>query len=324
MKNRGINLRLNPFDILFLLRPPMLVPVWAFFLAGYWRTSYVPLATLPAYIRTMLTPRGYFWLSFVSFSLLMGAVYIINQIVDRDSDRVNEKLFLIPLGIVPPKLAYAMVLVLSVLSFSMGWFFGVYYMILLALSFCIGVLYSVRPFRLKGRPIIDVFSNAVGYGVLAFGIGWITDDLFSIDLMVRSIPYFFAAATIFTTSTILDTEGDRRDGAMTTAVKFGTTPTLVVSLVALLAALVSAILVKDYVIVVTSIIGLPLILVAIIKKERQFVTLYMRGASYVFVLLMAVLFPWFFVLLLVVFFASKLYYKFRFRIDYPSLLEKGA
>ena len=319
-----MKLRLNPFDIFFLLRPPMLIPVWAFFLAGYWRTLYVPLFAIPGYIKTALFPNGYFWLSFVSFSLLMGAVYIINQIVDRDSDRVNQKLFLIPLGIVSLKLAYGMVIFLVLISFGIGLLFGTNYVILLAISFFIGVLYSVRPFRLKGRPIVDMLSNAVGYGVLAFGIGWITDDCFTIDLLIRSIPYFFAAATIFTSSTILDREGDRKNGAITTAVKFGTTPTLIISLLTLLVALVSALLLRDYVITITSIIGLPLLVVALIKKKRQFITLYMRGASYVFIILIAVLFPWFLVLLGFVFVSSKVYYKFRFGIVYPRLLEKGV
>jgi chlorophyll synthase len=302
----------------------MLIPVWAFFLAGYWRSISVSLSGIGAHIRMMLVPRGSFWLSFVSFSLLMGAVYIINQIVDRESDRVNQKLFLIPLGIVPVKLAIIMVVVLVAVSLGMGWTFGIWYLVLLCISLIVGVLYSVPPLRLKGRPVVDIISNAAGYGVLAFGIGWITRDCLSLDFALRLIPYFFAAATIFTASTVLDREGDRADGALTTAVTFGITPTLMISLVTLFVALGSGIVLRDYIILVTSVVGLPLIIIALIRKKRQFVTLYMRGTSYVFILLVAAVFPWFLVLLVCVFMSSKLYYRLRFGITYPALLEKEA
>lgn len=324
MDRSEINLRLNPLDLLFLLRPPMLIPVWAFFLAGYWRTVYVPMRAIPGYVRSSLVPHGYFWLSFVSFSLLMGAVYIINQVVDRESDRMNRKLFLIPLGIVSLRLAFAMVVLLVLISFGIGVIFGMHYLILLGVSLCIGILYSVRPIRLKGRPVVDILSNAIGYGVLAFGIGWITDDCLTIHLLLRSIPYFFAAATIFTASTILDMEGDRRDDAVTTAVRFGTLASLTTSLVALLCALVCALLLRDYVICITAAVGLPLLIIAMVRRERQFITLYMRGTSYVFILLMAMIFPWFLVLLVLVYVLSKFYYRFRFGIAYPKLLEKEA
>lgn len=324
MGDTQINRRLNPFDIFFLMRPPMLIPVWGFFLAGYWRSRGGGVNTIPGFIRSALTPDGYFWLSFVAFSLLMGAIYIINQIVDRESDRANRKLFLIPLAIVPVRLACAMVILLSLISFSAGWFFGMPYLMLLVLSLLIGILYSVRPMRFKGRPILDIISNGVGYGVIAFGVGWITGAPFTNALMVRAIPYLFAAATIFSASTILDTEGDEEDGAITTAVFFGRKATLVISLLTLLGALSSALLCRDYVIIITSVLSLPLVICALAKQKRQFVTLYMRGASYVFIVLMGILFPWFFVLLIFVFLASKYYYRYRFGIAYPKLLEKGT
>ncbi len=324
MKTSEINRKLNPFDMLFLLRPPMLIPVWAFFLAGYWRSSGVRVGEIGGFVRGALAPNGYFWLSFAGFSLLMGSVYIINQIVDRVSDRVNRKLFLIPLGIVPLKLAYTMVLLLFIIAFIAGWCFGLRYMMLLMLSFVLGVSYSIPPFRMKGRPILDVASNAIGYGLLAFGIGWITKRSFEYALLVYAIPYLFAAATIFCASTILDIDGDRQDGAVTTAVMFGRRTTLVVSLVSLLIALGSAAFLKDYVIVITSLLGLPLLILALIKGKRQFVTLYMRGTSYIFIVLMGLLFPWFFALVLLVFLASKYYYRWRFGLTYPKLLEKGT
>jgi hypothetical protein len=48
----------------------------------------------------------------------------------------------------------------------------------------------------------------------------------------------------------------------------------------------------------------------------------MRGVSYVFIILIAILFPWFLLLLFAVYGISKWYYKYRFGIRYPELLER--
>ena len=321
-EKRRFILKFFPLDILFLLRPPMLIPVWTFFLAGFWRSEGFGVREIPFFIKETSFLNSHFWLSFISYSLLLGSIYIVNQIVDRESDRLNKKLFLIPLGIVPVKLALAICIILVIISFSITFKYGIVYLLFLLLSLIIGLLYSVKPFRFKGKPVIDIFSNAIGYGILAFGVGWITVSGFSYKLLFYAIPYFLATASIFTTSTILDIEGDRNDGAVTTAVKFGKTTTLIISMVSLLLAFISALFLRDIVIVITSVVSFPLLLIALIKRKRKFITLYMRGGSYVFIILLAVLFPWYFILIIFVFLISKLYYKYRFGIRYPALLER--
>jgi len=86
--------------------------------------------------------------------------------------------------------------------------------------------------------------------------------------------------------------------------------------------LISAILLSDLLIIVTSVISLPLLIKALVSKQRKFITLYMRGGSYVLIFLVGILFPWYFLILLFIFFISKYYYKYRFDINYPELLEK--
>ncbi len=321
-KKFEISLKLQPLDLLFLMRPPMLIPVWAFFLAGFWRSKNILLPEILLQIRYSFTLKGNFWLSFVSFSLLMGAVYIINQIVDRESDRENRKLFLIPLGIVPVKLAFSVCGILVIVSLIIGYKYGTVYLVFLIVSLCMGILYSVPPFRFKGKPVLDIISNSIGYGMLAFGIGWITASSFSVELLVHSIPYFFAAASIFAVSTILDVEGDKKDGVITTGVCFEKKVTIVISAVTLLISLISALFIRDMVIGITAVIGFPIIIVVIMKKRREFITFYMRGVSYVFIILIAILFPWFLLLLFAVYSISKWYYKYRFGIRYPELLER--
>ncbi len=317
-----ISLRLHPLDLFFLIRPPMLIPVWTFFLAGSWRSKSLPVGAVPSFIKESLLLESHFWLSFIAYSLLLGSIYIVNQIVDRESDRLNEKLFLIPLGIVSIKLALTISGILVIVSFAITFSYGLIYAFFLFLSLIIGLLYSISPFRFKGRPVIDIFSNGIGYGALAFGIGWITSSNFSLKLLLFSIPYFFATASIFSVSTILDIEGDRRDGAVTSAVRFGKAAMLKISIITLILALLSALFLKDLLIITTSLISLPLLLNVFLRKKRKFLTLYMRGSSYIFIILVAILFPWYLILLFLLYLISKFYYKFRFGINYPTLLEK--
>ena len=322
MKESKINLRIHPLDIFFLLRPPMLIPVWTFFLAGYWRSKDLSIDSIIPFIKETILLGSHFWLSFVSYSLLLGAVYIVNQIVDRESDRLNNKLFLIPLGIISVKLAYTISGILVIVAFSIVITYGLIFLSFIFLSLVLGLLYSVSPFRFKGRPIIDIFSNAIGYGVLAFGIGWLTTSIFSWKLFLYAVPYFFATASIFSISTILDIEGDREDGAITSAVRFGKKNILRISIITLLLSFIFALILKDILIITTSLVSLPLILFVFVKKKDRFLTVYMRGGSYILIVLVSILFPWFFILLIFLYLISKFYYKFRFGIDYPSLLEK--
>jgi len=300
----------------------MLIPVWTFFLAGYWRAN-SKFGTHPIiFIKENLFHDSHFWVSFVSYSLLLGSIYIVNQIVDRETDRLNNKLFLIPLKIVSVRLA----IVLSILFFAISFFiiikFNVLYLILYFLSLFIGLCYSLPPMRFKGRAIRDIISNAIGYGVLAFGIGWFTSKNFSVKLILFSLPYFFATASIFAISTILDEEGDRKDGANTTAVKFGSVTTRRISFFTLILSLMSAIFLKDVLMIITATLSLPLAHFAMIKEDRKFLTFFMRGGSYILIILVGLLFPWYLVLLIFIYFISKFYYSYRFGINYPELLEK--
>ncbi len=317
-----LNLKLRALDLFFLIRPPMLIPVWTFFLAGYWRAMGVSVREIPGFIKGSIFLEGNFWISFVAYSLLLGSIYIVNQIVDRESDKKNKKLFLIPFEIISVKLAVFISIILVIISFGMTYRFGILYVVFLLISFVIGLFYSLPPFRVKGRPVLDILSNAAGYGILAFGIGWLTAVSFNWKIFILCIPYFFATASVFVVSTILDMEGDRNDGASTTAVKFGDSTSLFIGVVMLLFALISAILLSDLLIIVTSVISLPLLIKALVSKQRKFITLYMRGGSYVLIFLVGILFPWYFLILLFIFFISKYYYKYRFDINYPELLEK--
>jgi 1,4-dihydroxy-2-naphthoate octaprenyltransferase len=81
---------------------------------------------------------------------------------------------------------------------AIGWFGdNLSYLILIALSVVLGATYSVRPFRLKGKPFLDLFANAIGYGGIAFLIGWRTVAPLDTYALLRTIPYILCVGAAF-------------------------------------------------------------------------------------------------------------------------------
>ncbi|MEO0206539.1 MAG: UbiA family prenyltransferase, partial [candidate division WOR-3 bacterium] len=188
------------FDYFFILRPLILIPVWDFFLIGnYLASPDNRFATKP-------------FIGLCLYTMLMGGVYILNQITDINTDRLNKKLFILSESYMPLKNAYIEMLLLWSLSLFFSWFFGIHFFILVLISLIIGILYSVPPFKLKGRPFLDTLSNGIGYGVINFAAGWLMQKSFEWQIFSRFLPYFLSISAVFINTTIVDIEGDRKSG----------------------------------------------------------------------------------------------------------------
>src|SRR5687768_15287567 len=100
--------------------------------------------------------------AFAVFCLLAGAVYAMNDIADRDADRVHPVKRNRPIasGLVPLSWAYALsaVLVLVALGWSVS--IGVGFAVVAAVYFAQNVLYS---FKLKHVAYLDVGFIAAGF-----------------------------------------------------------------------------------------------------------------------------------------------------------------
>ena len=66
---------LRTLDLLFLMRPILLVPVWGFSLFGYYRAKTESLKEITSLWNSSSLP-----VCFLFFSPSVGAVYIFNQI----------------------------------------------------------------------------------------------------------------------------------------------------------------------------------------------------------------------------------------------------
>ncbi|MCK4306836.1 UbiA family prenyltransferase [candidate division WOR-3 bacterium] len=299
------------FDYIFLLRPTLWVPVWTFFLLGAYRGKVLSGGQASAL---------HFADAFVLYTLLMGGVYILNQIVDIESDRVNKKLYLLPEGYI--KISHAWIEFGAL--FGIAWIsaisFSVEFRVILLLSMILGILYSAPPFNFKGRPILDLLSNSFGYGILAFSLGWATANPFSKHTLLYALPYFFAVGGVFINTTIPDIKGDKQANEITTGIFLGEQRAYWLSTIFILISLVLSIYLRDWICGITSLVAIPLFVWAAVKHNLKACFISIRVGAPILVLLVGIKFWWFIPLLALVFLSMRIYYKRRFNIIYPKIV----
>lgn len=297
-------------DGVFLARPTLLFPVWAFFLAGYrtvpgrWTNPHVSDFSLVGWMAAL--------------TLVMAGAYVENQIHDEETDRINGKLFLIPRGIVSHRAASIEAAFLAGIGLGLGfvldWRAGCVLSALLVLS---AGLYNFPPTRWKDRPIMGLVTNGIGGGLifwtgLAARRGWS-------EFPIPAAGYVLAAGAVFLATTILDKAGDGRTGKVTFAVRYGTRATLVWALVCETAAVVAAILVKDWLLAVPGLFVFPFFLLAAFRPGMERASWAVHSLVIGLCVSVSIRFPLFGLVVAAVFVVSRLYYKNRFDFVYPKV-----
>jgi chlorophyll synthase len=291
----------------------ILIPVWTFYLLGAYHGS--TAAGLSMDWRRLL-------LGGVSFTALLGAIYIVNQISDREVDRANEKLFLISHGIIPVRVAWIEAVLLIAVSFGIGIFYlPTSYIIIISISLALGFAYSVEPLRFKGRVILDVLSNAVGNGILNTFAGWVAAGATLGEWKIL-LPYPFAVASVHLTTTLADIEGDRSGGLGTSGMYLGRRWGIVLSTCLMAVAAGIAHLVGNRLALYASLFSLPFFLLPARSDDRpasqQSILLPTKTATLIFSIAAGFIFRLYIPFLAVVILLTRLYYKHRFGMRYPS------
>ena len=196
-------------DHLFFLRPLLHIPVWT--------------------ISIFLNQRGGYKLFGWDFICILGALssavagaYVINQIFDCKSDRVNAKLgfFEPPISFSARRawIVYAVVNLGALVIGASVRASGAWTIIAVIL---LGIVYSAPPLRLKDRPVLDALTNALAYSVVI--------HLTILELTESARPWFWevdvalflAVFGIATLTTIPDIRGDSQVGKRSIAAVFG-------------------------------------------------------------------------------------------------------
>lgn len=311
----------KPLDYFFVLRPTLFFPVWTVFMAGYFvqqKFEVVLPHTNNQHVIKTLIPKE-FLIPGLFLTLLMGAVFILNQIQDRITDHENNKLFLIAQNHIPVRVAYveAGLLILAALGFA---FFnsikmGVIFALILLIT---GYFYSFEPFSWKNKPIAGLVTNMLGAYII-FTAGWFIHGSLNQRLLVHATPYALAVASVYLYTTLPDVKGDASSEKLTFGVKYGIELTLYAGFLFELAALVISLILQDEVIFYPAFFALPFFVLAVIRKQMKDIVRSIKYPILFLSLAICVKYPPFFFILLIVYFLSKLYYRLRFGIDYPNL-----
>ncbi len=305
--------RSNPFDYFFILRPLILIPAWNFLLIG----SY--LAGRQGRLSMDLV------LGLVIYTFVLGGVYILNQIMDIETDRLNRKLFILARGYVTVKAAYVEMTALWLLAILISFKFGMIFFILIVVSIVVGVLYSLPPIKLKGKPIMDTLANGIGYGMINFAVGWLLVREFDPSMFGYFLPYFLSICAVFINTTVVDIDGDRQAGEMTTGVFLGANLAHIFSTLVMAGAMVVAYLRRDYICLIPSTVSFPIFVLAAVyclknnRVSRKATIASFRLPGLLFTIITCILYPVYLLAVLAAVIAMRVYYKQRFGMNYPTL-----
>lgn len=297
------------FDYLFLLRPILFYPVWTFFLAGF-RGGGRMSGTSPS--------SGFLLLSLSAVTLLLGGVYILNQIEDRKTDRANGKLFLLANGIVPIRAALLEAVLLVAVALATGFFLSFRFGILLFLIFILtGILYNYPPFSWKDKPVFGLATNVLG-GICIYSIGRLAGGGPG-KFPLESIAYACAVAAAYLSTTLPDMKGDRKTGKMTFPVRYGIGKTVAWSMGFETVSVVLSLWFRNWILFIPAALALPLFIRAVRTKSIPHSVQATRFAILALAFSVCTVYPWYVIPLLWVFLLSKWYYQKRFDFNYPSI-----
>jgi 4-hydroxybenzoate polyprenyltransferase len=298
---------LKYLDYLFLTRPVLMPPVWTIVLLGHRRSAVLSGEShLPGLAVLLVT-------------FLVGAVYVLNQICDIESDRLNKKLFFLAQGLISEKSALVEMIVLNLAAIIPALLISLQLGLLFVLGALFGFVYSARPFAIKNKPIGGLVTNALAHGSLAFLIGWSMNRSLSVESVIFSLPYLLAVAAVYLNTTVPDIQGDRATGKITFAVRWGRKKTTALSFLFVISAVVVSLITGDTPFLVAAALSLPFFLVAGINRKERAVVWSTKASILLLSAAAGIFYPWYFLILILGFVATRLYYRARFDMNYPAL-----
>ena len=299
------------FDYVFLLRPTLFFPVWTYFLAGQSGGARTQRGSIEFFHSVHAL-----WLM-AAVSMLMGSVFILNQIRDVETDRRNRKLFLLANGILPLRHATWEAAILAAASMAIAfWTDPLFGMGFVTLFLIAGILYNYPPTAWKNHPIFGIFVNGAG-SMLVYDIGWVSGG------GEQSVPpqmfaYASAVVAVFLNTTLPDRKGDEATGKITFGVRYGLGSTAFWALAFEALSFVLSLVFREWLLLIPSALALPFFAIAAFRRRLSDTLRATKFAVSALAAAVCVLFPAYLILIVLVFFLSRWYYKKRFHFDYPN------
>ncbi len=311
---------LKPLDYFFLARPILFFPGWATVLAGYaaanghvqFVSSIVQHNFYLQWWQPTLIP------GLLLFACAMGGSFVLNQLQDIESDKTNNKLFLLGDGFISERAGYIESWVLLIISLLGSFLISPAFFLMVAIfNLVTGYAYNFPPLNLKNKPIGGLVAN-MAMGWLAFALGWTIAQPITIKLLMFSLPYLFFNTALYFLTTVPDVDGDRVSDKVTFPVKYGLNMTVALCLMFMVLAAIISLRHKNEFMLVVIIISAPFMLRLACQRNKAAAIVAVKAGIASFALLICAHFPMFVVLLGFIFFITRFYYKKRFDFDYPN------
>lgn len=306
----------SSLDYIFVLRPMLFFPGWSTMLAGY-LISFKSKVFHPLILPDQIDYLQVFIL-IISFAMMMGSTFVLNQIADKKSDKVNRKLFIISDGYITNKSATVEIVILSLVGLGIGLLINiqvfVFYLFFMLLT---GYFYNFKPVQLKNRPWGSLSANAL-MGWVAFAIGWAANKLISNELIIDSLPYLFFNTALYLFTTLPDINGDESAKKNTLAVKYGIKSVILSAFFLFGIGLMIALMLNDYQSLTFYILSIPFFIMTITSFEVTNTIKATKFGILFFALSICLKFPVYFLLMVTIFFVTKIYFRYRFNLNYPN------
>ena len=325
LKEHPIHKRLAPrFDILFLMRPTLFLSVWVMVVIGmsaaqmHYNDS--PLWISGFSMQTLII--------FIGLTFVCSSAFILNQITDQESDRVNNKLFLVGKYISEEKsqnIAKYLLIAGLIVLLIFNWFSA---MIASLIYLIWGILYSSSPFNWKSRPLLGWLANSI-VGILLFVLGWgivlknhQSSPLipFDISMVYLLFPYALSFSSVALITTLPDLKGDTSSGDRTFPIVFGKSLTLIISLIFIIIAFFAALKNVDPIASTATIVSLPFFFFAFFRRLEKDILRAIRYPIFILNFFVLSIYPWLFFPIALTFYISKYYYWHRFDLHYPAFI----
>jgi len=308
-------------DYIFFLRPALFPPVWTIVILGARaadvREGGSPITSLGfSAIPTDLV------LLLLFSTLLYGGVYTLNQVFDIESDKQNKKLFFLAEGMISVKSAIVLTVILDLVAVIGAFTLGLWVGLLFSFIVVLGILYSHPRTNFKGQPSHGYWSNAVGHGIVPFMIGWAAFGDIGLEAALKAVPYMFGVGAIYLNTTLPDRDGDRAVGKITHGVRWGIKKTMQASVFLVVLSIITAQMAGDFAYLLASLISLPFFVMAAAASKKEAmprIILSTKIAIIVLSLSASIYLPYYLAVLIIGFNLSRVYYKSRFGLDYPSI-----
>jgi 4-hydroxybenzoate polyprenyltransferase len=311
-------------DFFFVLRPLIMIPAWSLYVLG----AHAPASRRA--VATALVQPG-FW----CMTAVLACAYVLNQILDVESDRLNDKGFHLTRGLLRARTMVVVALVAFVGASLLYPHAAPVQTGPLIATLLLSLTYSLPPLRLCARPWFDLAANAIGYGGLAFVLGASAISRDTVGAWLGALPWIFLVGATFLHTTILDVAGDAAAGKRTTAVAIGVTGSARLAALLSVTALVAAVFLflrgKPLAPALAMTAAMVVFLAAALfieRAERRELAVRMlerttasalavRATTAMVAAMAAWKDPWLLALVVPIVVAARFYYRGRFELRYP-------